>query len=95
MISALAMACVLSLGQVAEKTTASDELATKVRSLVGKEGLGHEVKDEDVMSISAWMKADDKVVDSVIHDDSREHSVEDAMENCFSKYTDRHDRSSQ
>ena len=70
-------------------------LATRRMKRKLKEGLGHEVKDEDVMSISAWMKADDKVVDSVIHDDSREHSVEDAMENCFSNYADRHDRSSQ
>ena len=68
-------------------------LATRRMKRKLKEGLGREVKDEDVMSISAWMKADDKVVDSVIHDDSRERSVEDAMENCFAKYADRHDRS--
>jgi hypothetical protein len=70
-------------------------LATRRMKRKLKEGLGHEVKDEDVMSISAWMKADDKVVDSVIHDDSPEHSIEGAMENCFANYADRHDRSSQ
>ncbi len=45
-----------------------------------EEGLGHEVKDGDVTSISAWMKADDTVVDSVIHDNSRERAIESAME---------------
>jgi hypothetical protein len=68
-------------------------LATRRTKRKLEEGLGHEVKDEDVMSISAWMKADDKVVDSVIHDKSPEHSVEEAMENCFANYTDRQDRS--
>jgi hypothetical protein len=41
-ISAFLLAGVLALGQVAEKSSAADEMATKVRALVGKEGLGHE-----------------------------------------------------
>ena len=53
-----------------------------------EEGLGHEVRDEDVTSISAWMKADDKVVDSVINDDSREHAIEGMMEDAFANYAD-------
>ena len=53
------------------------------------EGLGHAVKDEDVNSIAAWMKADDRVVDSVINDKSVEHSVEDAMEGAFQSWVDR------
>jgi len=54
-----------------------------------EEGLGHAVKDEDVNSIAAWMKADDRVVDSVINDKSVEHSVEDAMEGAFQSWVDR------
>jgi len=56
-----------------------------------EEGLGHEVKDEDVTSISAWMKADDRVVESVINDNSVEHKVENAMEGAFESWVDRRD----
>ena len=68
-------------------------LATRRMKRKLEEGLGHKVKDEDVMSISAWMKADEQVVDSVIHDKSAEHSLEDAMEDCFANYADRHGKS--
>ncbi|HEY2416005.1 MAG TPA: hypothetical protein VGI40_27435 [Pirellulaceae bacterium] len=42
MISAFIFAGVLAIGQVAEKPSTSDEMAVKVRALVGKDGLGHE-----------------------------------------------------
>jgi hypothetical protein len=41
-ISALMLAGVLALGQVADKASASDKMAAQVRALVGKDGLGHE-----------------------------------------------------
>jgi hypothetical protein len=41
-ISAFALICVLSFGQIADKASSTDELAAKVRQLVGKEGLGHD-----------------------------------------------------
>jgi hypothetical protein len=41
-ISAFIFAAVLAFSQVAEKPSAADEMAAKVRALVGKEGLGHE-----------------------------------------------------
>jgi hypothetical protein len=41
-ISAFIFAGVLAIGQVAEKPSTSDEMAVKVRALVGKDGLGHE-----------------------------------------------------
>lgn len=56
-----------------------------------EQGLGRKVKDEDILSISSRMKADDQVVDSVIHANSRERSLEDAMENTFANYADRQD----
>ena len=56
-----------------------------------EQGLGRKVKDEDILSISSRMKADDLVVDIVIHDNSRELSLEDAMENTFANYADRQD----
>ena len=39
------------------------------------------------------LSADDQVVDNVIHDNSLESSIEDAMENTFANYADRQDRS--
>ena len=42
MISAFIFTAVLVFSQVAEKPSASDEMAARVRALVGKEGLGHE-----------------------------------------------------
>jgi hypothetical protein len=41
-ISAFIFTAVLVFSQVAEKPSASDEMAARVRALVGKEGLGHE-----------------------------------------------------
>lgn len=57
------------------------------RSLKKKlaKSLGRKVDDSDVTSISAWMKADDKTLDSVVRDDSPEHRVQDAMENIAEK----------
>ena len=51
-----------------------------------EEGLGRQVKDEEITSISAWMKADDRVVDEVIHDHSPQRHVENAMEDAVSNY---------
>ena len=59
-----------------------------------EKGLGRKVEDEDVMSISAWMKADDKVVESVVHDSSRRHAIEEGMEDCFANWAERQNRSS-
>ena len=61
-------------------------LATRRMKRKLEEGLGHKVKDEEVTSISAWMKVDEKVVDGVVHDGSLEGRVENAMENCFTNY---------
>ena len=54
--------------------------ATRSMKAKLEKGLGRKVEDEEVTSISAWMKADDKVVDSVIHDDSRAHHIQEVME---------------
>ena len=61
-------------------------LATRRNKSKLEEGLGRKVKDEEVTSISAWMKADDKVVNEVIHDDSLKHKVESVMEDAVSHY---------
>jgi hypothetical protein len=63
-------------------------LATRRRRIKLEEGLGREVKNEEVNSISAWMKADDKVLNEVIHDNSLKNKVEDAMEDALSHYGD-------
>ncbi len=42
MISAVALVCVMAVGQVSEGVPAADSLVAKVRSLVGKQGLGNE-----------------------------------------------------
>lgn len=49
-----------------------------------EEGLGREVKDEEINSIAAWMKADDRVVDQVVHDQSAKRKVENALEDAVS-----------
>jgi hypothetical protein len=63
-------------------------LATRRKRLKLEEGLGRKVKDDEINSISAWMQADDRVVNEVIHDDSLKHKVEDAMEDAVSRYSD-------
>jgi LPXTG-motif cell wall-anchored protein len=63
-------------------------LATRRRRIKLEEGLGRKVKDEEITSISAWMKADDKVVNEVVHDDSLKHKVENVMEDAVSYYRD-------
>ena len=55
-------------------------LATRRMKRKLSEGLGREAKDEEVTSISAWMKADDNVVDDVINDHSLGRNIENAME---------------
>jgi hypothetical protein len=59
-------------------------LAVRRKRLKLQEGLGREVKDEDITSISAWMKADDRVVNEVINDNSLQNKVEDLMEDAVS-----------
>ena len=59
-------------------------LATRRKRIKLEEGLGRKVKDEEINSISAWMKADDKVVNEVIHEDSLKYKVENAMEDAVS-----------
>jgi hypothetical protein len=61
-------------------------LAVRRKRLKLQEGLGREVKDEDITSISAWMKADDRVVNEVINDNSLQNKVEDLMEDAVSHY---------
>ena len=63
-------------------------LATRRKRIKLEEGLGRKVKDEEINSISAWMQADDRVVNEVLHDDSLKHKVEGAMEDAFSHYDD-------
>ena len=63
-------------------------LATRRKKLKLEEGLGRKVNDEEITSISAWMKADDRVVNEVIQDNSLKHKVEDAMEDSVSHYGD-------
>ena len=64
-------------------------LATRSMKKKLEKGLGKRVADEEVTSISAWMKADDRVVEDVIHDNSREHAIENAMEDCFGDWAER------
>jgi hypothetical protein len=66
-------------------------LATRRLKRKLEKGLGHEVKDEEVTSIAAWMKAADRVVDSVINDHSAQHEVENTMEGAFQSWVDRRD----
>src|SRR5262245_22337248 len=42
MISTLALVCVMALGQAGESAPDAESLAAKVKSLVGRQGLGHE-----------------------------------------------------
>jgi hypothetical protein len=61
-------------------------LATRRRKKKLEEGLGRSVNDEEITSISAWMKADDKVVNEVVQDDSLQSKVENIMEDAVSIY---------
>jgi hypothetical protein len=63
-------------------------MATRRRRIKLEEGLGRKVKDEEITSISAWMEANDSVVNEVIQDDSLKHKVENAMEDAVSHYGD-------
>jgi hypothetical protein len=63
-------------------------LATRRRRIKLEQGLGRKVKDEEITSISAWMEANDNVVNEVIQDDSLRHKVENAMEDAVSRYDD-------
>jgi len=61
-------------------------LATRRRRIKLEEGLGRKVKDEEITSLSAWMEANDSVVNEVLQDDSLKHKVENAMEDAVSHY---------
>jgi len=61
-------------------------LAARRKRLKLQEGLGREVKDEEITSISAWMKADDRIVNQVINDNSLQSKVENLMEDAVSHY---------
>jgi LPXTG-motif cell wall-anchored protein len=63
-------------------------LATRRKRIKLEEGLGRKVKNEEVTSISAWMKADDRVVSEVVNDESLKHKVENVMEDAVSHYGD-------
>lgn len=59
-------------------------LATRRMRRKLEAGLGREVKNEDITSISTWMKADDQVVNEVVADDSLQRKVENVMEDAVS-----------
>ena len=50
-------------------------------------GLGKKVKEEDIFSISQWMKVDQKTLDTVIHDHSLSHEVIGKMEEVIDPET--------
>jgi hypothetical protein len=52
-----------------------------------RRGLGKTVaRDADIFSISAWMKVDQKTLDTVVHEDSRSDKVIGKMENAAASY---------
>ena len=63
-------------------------LATRRKKKKLEEGLGRSVRNEEINSISAWMKADDKVVSDVVQDNSLQSKVENIMEDAVSHYRD-------